>query len=278
ARVLSRFAVAVRFSELLPARCVSYLFSLVNYNAGQAGLALFLKRSKGVSFFKTLGSIFFVTAVDLYWVIGLAFLGSFFLPMSVKGFELQEWVRRVGYIAFLALILHLAFWRGWFGKVLPKRWHFSFGDWLRGRHLFQPFHHAKLLDYLKVALLRFPLHLIIVSSIWFLVRIAGASIPFRAIVGAVPLVLLLGAIPITPGGLGAVQVATVELLKDYVVIPPQYQATVHPTQLLLALSLAWMVLNYLLKALAGVFCLRLSSAHLMKDFADSEEIADPQAP
>jgi len=268
-RVFTRFDSPIGFRDLLPARCVSYLLSLVNYNAGQASLALYLKRTRDFSFFKTLGCIFFVTVVDLYWVIALAFCGSFLMEMQLKGFQLQDSVRRVGYIALIALILHLAFWRGWFGKILPKRLHFRFGDWLRGKHLFQPFHHATLLDYVKIAAARLPIHSVIISSTWFLVRFTGASIPVRDILAATPVILLIGALPITPGGLGTAQLATVELLKDHLTLPPGAAGKIGPEELLLAISLAWMLLNYLLKFLAGTFCLRGASRDLFREAPDA---------
>ena len=264
-RVLSRFVSPVGFRQLLPARCVSYLLSLVNYNAGQAGMAVYLKRTREMSFFKTLGCIFFVTVIDLYWVIALAFCGSFLLDLNLQGFHLQDWVRRVALIAAIGFILHLAFWRGWFGKILPERFHFRLGDWLRGKHLFQPFHHATVVDYFKIALARFPIHVCIVSSLWFLVRIAGATVAFRDVLAAVPIVLLIGAIPLTPGGLGATQLALVELLKDHVTPPPSAQGSIGPAELLLGISLSWMILNYLFKSLAGLICLRWTSRDLFKE-------------
>jgi uncharacterized membrane protein YbhN (UPF0104 family) len=263
-KVLTRFAVPVSFKELLPARCVGYLVSLVNYNAGQAGMAFYLKRTKGASLFKTLGSIFFVTIIDLYWVVFLAFLGTFLMKVEYAGIDIQSWVRRVAYVSLAALFLHLAFWRGWFGKLLPKAMHFKAGDWLRGRHLFQAFHHATLGDYIRIALLRFPIHATIISSFWFVLRLGGAEIAFRDVIASVPIVLLMGALPLTPGGLGATQLATVELLKNHTQTRPGVEAA----ELLLALSLAWMALNYLLKALAGLLALRRGSRELFRDPSD----------
>lgn len=268
-RILSRFAAPVSFRELLPARCVSYLLSLLNYNAGQAGMAVYLKRTRNQSFFKTLGCIFFVAVVDLYWVIALAFGGTFLRDIHLQGFKLQPWIRQVGLIALIALILHLAFWRGWFGRIVPKRFHFRAGDWLRGRHLFQPFHHATLADYFKIAISRFPIHATIVSSLWFLVRFAGATVSFRDVIATVPIVLLVGALPLTPGGLGATQLALVELLKDHVTLPSQEQGAGGAAELLLAISLSWMIINYLLKAIAGLVFLRGGTRELFKEPPDA---------
>jgi len=262
--VLSRFGKPIRMGEIWPGRCVSYLLSLINYNAGQGALAAYLRKTKKFSFFKTLGSVFFVTATDLYWIIILAFVGSFFIELSLKGVSLTDWVQRIAYVAFAGFFLHLAFWHRWFSKILPFKVHFAFVDWIRGRHLFQAFHHAKIRDYLKIALLRLPLHLFFISSMWVLVRIFGGTISWQDVFATVPIIFLLGALPLTPGGLGAVQIATVELLKNEVHSPNFLPGSQGAEEMLFALSLSWMAANYLLKTLLGIFYLIKEPAGLFK--------------
>lgn len=265
ARVMTRFDAPVSFRELLPARCVSYLLSIVNYNAGQAAMALYFKRSRGMSFFKTLGNILFVTAIDLYWIVALAFAGSFFLDIQIHELSLNRWVQRVAYVAFAALILHLAFWRGWLGKVWPKRIHFGFTDWVKGRHLFQSFHHATLADYFKIALLRLPIHVLIIISMGVVMSFFEVHIFWTDVIATFPIIFLLGAIPLTPGGLGATQLATVELLKNQVTSPLFSSGQIKPEELLFAMSLAWMFVNYLLKALAGLIFLRTTKRKIFEE-------------
>jgi uncharacterized membrane protein YbhN (UPF0104 family) len=269
-KVISKFDAPISFRELLPARCSSYLLSLVNYNAGQAGMALYLKKTRGLGFFKTLGNIFFVTATDLYWVIALAFFGSFFLDIQIKSIPLQTWVQRVSYIAFAALFLHIAFWRRWFSKVLPLKIHFGFADWIRGRHLFQPFHHATVMDYLRIALLRFPIHALIITSMWVVLRLFGATLPLHYVLATMPIIFLLGAIPLTPGGLGATQIATVEILKNQISSPAIVQGSLRPEELLFAMSLTWMFTNYFLKAIAGFIYLGSTKRQLFKEDSESK--------
>jgi uncharacterized membrane protein YbhN (UPF0104 family) len=263
-KVIGKFSHPVSFRELLPVRCVTYLLSIVNYNAGQAGIALSLKRKQGASFFKTLGSLVFVAATDLYWLIALALLGSFFFDLNYQGIVLKDWVQRIAIFAFAALFLHMAFWQRWFSRILPVKIHFAFADWIRGRHIFQTFHHAKVGDYLRIALYRLPIHLLIFSSVWILVHLFGATISWRDIMGSVPVIFLIGALPITPGGLGSVQFAMVELLQDKIASPAITQGDVRPQELLLALSLSWMAANYLLKVLAG-FLYWLKEPSLLKN-------------
>lgn len=273
AKVVSQFSATISFKELWPARCVSYLLGVVNYNAGQVGMALYLKKTRGASLFKTLGAIFFVTAVDLYWVITLAFIGSFFFEFTFQGISLPGWVRRIAYVAFAALFLHLAFWNRWFAKISPVKLHFRFADWLRGRHLFQPFHHAQLKDYFKIALFRLPIHMLIIISFWILVRLFGASIGWKDIFATVPVIFLFGALPITPGGLGTVQIATVELLKHKISSPLFAHGNLRPEEILFALSLSWMAVNYLWKALFGLYYW-LSRPHSLFQESPSPQAGD----
>jgi uncharacterized membrane protein YbhN (UPF0104 family) len=263
-RVLNQFCVPISYRELLPARGVSYLLSLVNYNAGQASLALYLKRTHNASFFKALGSILFVMVIDLYWVVLFAFVGSFFIQLDLGKFNISDWVQRLGLILFLAMLIHLAFWRGWFTKLFRLHIRVRFFDWIRGRHLFQTFHEATVMDYLKIALLRLPMHAVIICSLYVVVRAFQAHIPFVTIVTTFPVILLVGVLPITPGGLGTVQAATIQFLKGRISSPLFSQGLITPEEMLLAISLAWMFSNYLLKALFGALCLRKVQSNLFK--------------
>jgi uncharacterized membrane protein YbhN (UPF0104 family) len=254
--VLNQFCIPISWKELIPARGVSYLLSLINYNAGQASLALYLKRSHNASFFKALGSILFIMVIDLYWVVIFAFVGSFFIQLNLGNFNISGWVQRLGLVLFLAMLIHLAFWRGWFTKLFRLHVRVRFFDWIRGRHLFQTFHEATVIDYLKIGLFRLPMHAVIICSLYIVVRAFQCQIPFATIVTTFPVILLVGVLPITPGGLGTVQAATIQFLKGRISSPLFSQGLITPEEMLLAISLAWMFSNYILKALFGALCLR----------------------
>lgn len=263
-KVLTKFCVPVSVKEIFPPRAVSYLLALVNYNAGQAGLAYFIKRSKGASFFKTMGAIFFIMVIDLFWVVAMAFVGTFFIQLYFTGWDVSHWVRQVGFFVFAAVFLHLAFWRGWFGKISPWKVKMRWVDWVRGRHLFQAFHEATVWDYLMISLYRLPLHLVIVTSFYFAVTVFDAHIDYSTILGTVPVIILIGTIPLTPGGLGTVQASTIELLKDHVT-GNILASGVTPTEILFAMSLTWMFSNYLLKALCGFIFLNRVDRAMFKE-------------
>jgi len=255
AYVLRRFCVSIRFSELLPARVVSYLLALLNYNAGQAAMAYFLKRSKNASFFKALGSILFVMVIDFFWIVLLAFLGSFYAPLHFKELDVSHWIQNFSIVFFIAALFHILFWRGWLIRLLPFKIHFRFRDWLQGKHLFQTFHEAKVSDYFKIAIFRIPFHALVITSLYFLAIVFDAHLPFFDVITTIPVVLLLAGLPLTPGGLGASQIATVEFFKSKIVMS---HGNLGPEELLFAMSLVWMFANYFLKAIAGLLFLKIT--------------------
>lgn len=263
-KVLSQFCVKISFREIVPPRAVSYLLSLVNYNAGQAGLAYFLKKTKNASFFSAMGSIFFIMVIDLCWVVLWAFVGTFFIQLRFGNWDVSHWVRQVAIVVFGGMLLNVAFWRGWFGIFFPWKVKMRWVDWIRGRHLFQTFHHAQVIDYIKIALYRLPLHVVIIISFYFGVSVFGATLDFVTILGTVPVVLLIGTIPLTPGGLGTVQAATIELLKDHIG-GPVLSTGVSPSEILFAMSLSWMFANYAYKALCGLIFLNKVDREMFRE-------------
>ncbi len=265
AKVLSKFCIPISLREILPARSVSYLLSLVNYNAGQVALALYLKRSKQASFFKALGSLLFVLLIDLYWVTTFAFIGSFFIPLNLGPIHVNSWVQKISFLLFLGFFLHLSFWRSWFSRLFKFHVRFRFSDWIRGKHLFQTFHEARSLDYLHIAFLRLPMHLMIIASLYVAIVSFQASVSFFTVITTVPVILMIGVVPLTPGGLGTVQAATVEFLKNEITSSLFVSGDITPEQLLFAISLAWMFANYLLKSLWGLFYMKRMQADLFKE-------------
>ncbi len=258
--VVNRFGTPVSMKELVPARVVSYLLSVVNYIAGQAGFAYFLKRTKNASFFKILGIILLIFLIDLSWVVLFAFIGSFFVKIKIPVpwgiLNLSDWVQKIGFLFFIAFATHLIFWRQWVSRLFKLKIRFRFFDWIRGKHLFQTFHQATTFDYLRIAFTRLPIHLAIIGSQYIAIHAFRVSIAFTDVLTTVPVIVWIGTIPVTPGGLGTVQAATVELLKNQIHGDLLTQGIVKPEEILLAISLSCMFANYLLKAIFGTFYLR----------------------
>ncbi len=251
AKVVSKFCVPISLKEILGPRAVSYQLSLLNYNAGQASLAYFLKKNKNASFFKALGALLFVMIIDLYWVITFALVGTFSIHLHYNSLDVSKAVQKFALLFLLGIIVHLCFWRQWLSRLFKVHIRFKWADWIRGRHLFQTFHQATVKDYITLALYRFPMHFVIIASLYPAVKCFDAHISLFNIMTTIPVVLLISVVPITPGGMGSVQMATIEFLKDKISGPVFQNPNLTPEQILFALSLLWMLGNYFFKALSG---------------------------
>lgn len=261
--VLKRFGFKVPIKSLLPARGVTYLLMVLNYGAAQAGFAYYLKRTHRIPIWEALSIFFFVGVVDLYWVFTLAFIGSFFQDYQLRGFELKNFVWIVSSGAYFIFILNYLFWRGpLYQKLENKNWRFL--TWIREKDIFRLFKEASLFDYLKLFLLRTPIHVSLIISMYIVLKTFDVTVPFLKILGNMPLAFLVGTIPITPGGLGTANAVIVELLNPHLKSPLFDQGIITASELLLAASLLWMFSNYLLKILVGLFCLKKVSKELFR--------------
>lgn len=272
--VLTRFGHKISTKELLPARGVTYLIMNINYPASQAAFAYYLKRTRGVPIFEVLGIFFFIAIIDLYLVMTLAFIGSFFQDAVVRGVDIGNFVRTVVLMAYAFFIVQLVFWRRWFSKLTGLKKSFKIVEWIRSKKLFTVFNEATVKDYIKVALMRSPIHACIVLFLYIAVMIFNAHVPFVTVLADVPIAFLIGTIPITPGGLGTTNVAIVELMYSHVTGPLITKGVVTAKELILAVTIVWMFTNFTLKSLTGVIWLQKVSKQLFKptDRDESEEV------
>lgn len=276
--VISKFSHTVSFRDILAARGATYLIMVLNYPASQAAFAYYLKRRYGIPIFQALGIFIFIVLIDLMWIISLALAGSIFQDYAISGVDLGSVVRTVGLIAYASLFIWLAFWRRWPERILKRHLRIPLLEKLRGRKVFHIFENARGKDYIKTALMRTPIHCTIIISMYVVMLTFNAHIPFTKILGNMPIVFLVGTLPITPGGLGTTNALMVELLSPYLTGSVFASGNVTPQELLFTATLLWMFANYLLKIIVGSFFLHRISKDFFKPTADvTEEKAEHDA-
>ena len=79
------------------------------------------KTDDRIPIWEALSIFFFIAVIDLYWVITLAFVGSFFQEYELGGIQLKNFVWLITSIAFLILALNILFWRSPLFKNLEKK-------------------------------------------------------------------------------------------------------------------------------------------------------------
>lgn len=245
----------IPWREILPIRAAVYPLSLLNYGAGQAAFAYTLQRRYRIPAGDLIGFFTLLTAADFFWVITMAFIGSFMGEHRVLGVDLTPTVRLIGGTTYALITAHLLFWRlRWEDRVRGAAWQRAF-QWLRAKRLFRVFHEATLGDYLRLGLLRLPITCAMTIVLYFVAHLFHAHVSLTAIVGNVPIAALIGIIPISWGGVGTSNKALVDLLTPHLLLSPEVAASVSAESLILAMSLVWMFANYLLKLGVGLWYL-----------------------
>lgn len=270
ARVLRRFGHESSVMELLPARGATYLVMIINYAASQAAFAYYQYRKHGLPLREMMGIFGIIVVTDLYLLLLLAFVSSFFTtwPFAIAGVPIGTFLKWLAGAAFLLFILNLAFWRSRLNIPIVSK--------IRDSSFFSVLKNASALDYISVALHRLPVHGFIMLGMYIvIVNTFHIHLPFIKILANIPIIFFIGAIPLTPSGIGTSNLALVELLKPYIESPSITQGIVSAGDLLFAFSLMWMFANYLLKALTGIVCLKLASKDLFKPIEGKEKTAIP---
>ena len=223
----------IRLLDLMRTRAASYLIQIVNYGAGQGVLAYFLAQREKIPILRATGFIVFMSLVDLYWIISLAFMGTFFSAPVLSHVDLRRLISPIWAVSTILFVLMLLYPRFRLWAKIMEKIHF--------RH------------FLLVLALRLPMHLALITSFYYVPFFFHASLPFGHILTAMPIVIFISTLPLTPGGFGTTQIAFIGLLKNSLVTSQSANAE----NLLLSMSLVWSFVSIALKAIVGVLCLKL---------------------
>jgi uncharacterized membrane protein YbhN (UPF0104 family) len=222
-----------RFSLIFLARGATYMLGILNYALGQGAFGLYLQRS-GVTTIRVAGMMLFLMIINLgvlllvasFGLMTGAYLGSNHFNLSPLGYGLV-----IGVLLYLAII-----------GFRPR--------FLQRYHLLAPLLEAGLRGHLRAVAGRLPHMLVLVLTYWGALRLWGVPVPLAQGIALVPVVLLIGALPFTPAGLGTTQAALVLLFSPYVPLPtPEVRVAE-----LLAFSLIYYFLGIMAQALLGFWC------------------------
>jgi Lysylphosphatidylglycerol synthase TM region len=224
-----------RFSQIVLARGATYILGILNYAFGQGAFGLYLQRS-GVAALRAAGTVLFLIIVNLGVLLFVASFG--FLAGGYPGSENFD-LSPLGYGLLGAVAVYLA------SISLRPRF-------LRRYQLLAPLLEAGLWGHLWAAGGRLPQVLLQVITYWGALRLWGIPVPLVEGAAFVPVVLLIGGLPITPAGLGTTQAALVLAFSPYVPLPtPGLRAAA-----MLAFSLIYYLFGIASQALIGLCCLQ----------------------
>lgn len=266
-RVISRFSTHVNYKETLLFRGATYLLMLLNYNLAQGGIALYLKKTHKAPIFKTLGAVFYLTLIDLLLVLSYSIVSIFFVDnVNYRGIELKPLVIKMAIVFYGSFFLWMTLWRATRNpRVLAQMQKIKLLHWIIEKPLFFAFREASLKDFFQTALLRLPVSLVIMGGTSLMILAFQGWIPLGVLFLYSPIIMVIGALPITPAGLGTSQLLCVEFFKDSLIMRPGAELVNSPEHIIFAATLLWTFANLVLKMIYGLFCLHTKSRSLFID-------------
>lgn len=203
--LIRRFNCAMTFGEMFPARAVTFLIAVFNYQAGQVALPLYLKRTHRVPVLEGSSTILFIALMDMFVIFVMAALGGFLISEGslARQIMLVGALGMTGYIG-MALLWHFAPRLGLIQRLLPER------------SIFLAFRKARFGDYFGLFCFRAPIHAAILLSFYLLIQCFHEFVPLRIIIGYTPVMMVVGSLPfINVGGVGASQATALYFFKAY---------------------------------------------------------------
>lgn len=260
--VISRFSTRVTYVETILMRGATYLLMILNYNLAQGGMAFYLKRTHKAPVFKTLGTIFYLTLIDLTIVLTFAVIAVLIEDAVYREIHLRPFVFHFAAVFYILFILWSLFWRNINHPLVLLFRRLKPFEWLIKRDLFVTFRESTYKDMITTFFLRTPTMLLVVASFFLWIHAFRSFVPLTDLLLYSPLIMVVGTLPITPAGVGTVQALCIEFFQNGLTSPLLQHQLYTPQEILLAASLLWAIFNVTLKVLFGLYCLTKKSRSL----------------
>jgi uncharacterized membrane protein YbhN (UPF0104 family) len=203
--LFTRFHTPFSLSEACSIRALTYLLAVVNWNLGSGGIILHLSHAKDVPLAEAASTMLFYNLIDGLILSAVALVGVSSMPGELG----LENVRNGALVLVAVLAGALAF--------FPSPWKPSWG-WMRRLTtlpIFRTPSSARLRDALVVVGYRSVYFAGFIAFFWVALPAFGAHVPLAELAATVPVILLMGTLPITPAGLGTQQAAVVYFYRPY---------------------------------------------------------------
>ena len=205
--VVGRFHGKLSFRNLLPVRAVDYLLSILNHRLSQGAMVAYLARRLSAGLLEIASTILFLDFLQKTHLILWASVG-----MLLVSEQLPPELLLAPVAVVLLWFVFLGYVHGGFaflGKVLKAP------DW----RLLRTFRLARPEHYLGVLALKAPLLLLAVAAHSYAIRSFGFEIPFVRLLATLPIIFIVGALPINVARLGTTPLAWIFFHGDVVPAP-----------------------------------------------------------
>ena len=248
---LAHFGAPGPVLKALRLRLAANLAMVMNFGIGQGVLAYLIRQHYKMGYARSSSILIFQMLNDLYLTLTISFVGTFFTDVVIDGRDLVPWIRALwGFASICSL-------GGYF--VIRYTSILDRVPWATLRDLFHTFHQSGIGDYLRVMLWRLPLHCAGVTYMYFLALTFGVHIPLEKVITLLPLTIAIGAIPITPSGLGTVQVTAIYLFSPFITGEAISSGEIKPAEIIFAMSISFTLGIYVLKLASGLLFYRYAT-------------------
>jgi len=242
------FGTSVSYTEMLPVRGASYMLIVLNFFVGQGGFTLLMNRWKGLPIIRVTSIVIFTMFNDYFLLLAFCLVGAFRLPGVdltdfFKANEAGELVRFI-VISWVFFWMHIGFYR-WYLPRTKKLQQF------KQRQIISAFREAPTTLYFKLGAVKLVNFFAGIFFSYFALATFGVKVPLLYLFTFLPIVWLIGSIPVTVMGFGTTQAAMIWLVAGFA------QGTGSPQEIeaaIVAYSLLWGVLYGLGNLGAGAIC------------------------
>jgi uncharacterized membrane protein YbhN (UPF0104 family) len=202
--IFSRYNARLIWAEARSLRGITYLLTPINWNLGTAAVILHLRTSKKIGALDSTSTMFFYQTIDGMILGGFVLLGVQLLPDSPETLSLRNVA--LGFECIQVSILVV---------LMSKRPSWPRLQRVRSLGLFRTLRLATSRDLAVLFLLKSFYFGAWIGLFWFGCQAFGIDLPIYVAIAATPAVLMAGALPITPAGLGTQQAAMIYFFSPH---------------------------------------------------------------
>jgi len=195
--IFTRFNAPVSIREALSLRGMSYLLTPIHWNVGKAAVILRLRQTKDIPLLESTSTVMLYQSLD---GVVLAALASMGLTLLASQSQELSGVRSPLAALVIGILLNVA--------LIRANWpRFRWLLWYRKISIHHAHRRVGTRDVLFILALKGAYHFIFVLVFFFGTQAFGIELPFALVLASTPIIQAVGALPITPAGLGTQQAA-----------------------------------------------------------------------
>jgi len=202
--LFTRFNAKLAWAEARSLRGMTYLLTPINWNLGTAAVILHLRSSKRIGALESTSTMVFYQTIDGMVLATCAALGAISLVATPEITSLRNIAAGFVLVNAVSLAIFMSSWPRlkWIVRV-------------RALGIFRSHQAAVPRDVVVLVLMKGVYFSVFVAVYWLGCHSFGIDLPLSLAVAATPAILMAGALPITPAGLGTQQAAMLFFFAPY---------------------------------------------------------------